>query len=159
MISKGSKDKIEYPYLPKNVGYHPILPPIYVDGKKIKEKNDIIHTVDNDIKTFQTLNGKIEEVLVKEKVDIKKSLIIQNLVEEMYLRIMNRFPNAVIDVKANCDVDFSIEFIYIEKRYNPFILRKGEEESSMAGLKIIKHRALLAFYSYIYGENKVHIVM
>ena len=77
----------------------------------------------------------------------------------MYLRIMKRFPNAVIDVKANCDVDFSIEFIYIGERYNPFVLRNDEEEISAAGLKIIKHRALLAFYSYIYGENNVHIVI
>ena len=138
---------------------NPVLPPIYINGKKIKEKNDILYTVDNKIESFQILNEKIEEVLIKDKVDIKKTFTIQNLVEEMYLRIMKRFPDAIIDVKANCDVDFSIEFIYIGEKYNPFVLRNDEEEISAAGLKIIKHRALLAFYSYIYGENNVHIVI
>lgn len=151
--------------IPVNVIYaglmnlNPVLPPIYINGKKIKEKNDVLYTVDNKVESFQVLNEKIEEVLIKEKVDMKKTFTIQNLVEEMYLRIMKRFPNAVIDVKANCDVDFSIEFIYIGERYNPFVLRNDEEEISAAGLKIIKHRALLAFYSYIYGENNVHIVI
>ena len=151
--------------IPVNIIYaglmnlNPVLPPIHINGKKIKEKNDVLYTVDNKIESFQTLNEKIEEVLIKDKVDMKKMFVIQNLVEEMYLRIMKRFPNAVIDIKANNDVDFSIEFVYIEKKYNPFILGKDEEEDAVAGLKIIKHRALLAFYSYIYGENNVHIVI
>ena len=90
---------------------------------------------------------------------MKKMFIVQNLIEEMYLRILKKFPNAIIDIKANNDVDFSIEFVYIGEKYNPFIMRKDEEEDAIAGLKIIKHRALLAFYSYIYGENRVHIVI
>ena len=151
--------------IPVNVIYaglmnlDPILPPIYVNGKKIVAKNDVIYTVDGDIKSFQVLTEMIEEVLIRDKVDPKKSFAIQNLIEELYLRIIGQFPNMVIDVKANSDVDFSVEFIYIEKRFNPFLVKKDEEESSVAGLKMIKHKALLAFYSYIYGENKVHIVI
>ena len=138
---------------------NPVLPPIYINGKRIKEKNDVLYTVDNKIESFQMLNERIEEVLIKNKIDIKKTFIIQNLVEEIYLRIMKRFPNAVIDIKANCDVDFSIEFIYINEKYNPFISSKDEEAASEAGLKIIKHKALLAFYNYLYGENNVHVVI
>lgn len=138
---------------------NPVLPPIYINGKRIKEKNDVLYTVDNTIESFQMLNERIEEVLIKNKIDIKKTFIIQNLVEEIYLRIMKRFPNAVIDIKANCDVDFSIEFIYINEKYNPFISSKDEEAASEAGLKIIKHKALLAFYNYLYGENNVHVVI
>lgn len=151
--------------IPVNIIYaglmnlNPILPPIYVRGEKIKEKNDIIFTVDGDIQSFQTLSEMVEGVLMREKVDMKKTFIIQNLIEEMYLRITRKFPKAIIDVKANCDVDFSVEFIFIEKKFNPFIVQKDEEESDVAGLKIIKHRALLAFYSYIYGENRIHIVI
>ena len=137
----------------------PILPPIFVNGKRIQAKNDIICTVDSDTKSLQSLNEQIEELLAKENVDMKKSFVIQNLVEELYLRIMDRFPSAIIDVKANYDVDFSVEFIFIEKKFNPFLLRQGEEETDLAGLKIIKHRALLAFYSYLYGENRIHIVI
>lgn len=151
--------------IPVNIIYaglmnlNPVLPPIYINGKKIKEKNDILYTVDNKVESYQVLSEMIEEVLVKDKVDMKKMFTIQNLVEEMYLRIIKKFPNAIIDIKANYDVDFSIEFIYIGGKYNPFVLRNDEEEISAAGLKIIKHKALLAFYSYIYGENKVHIVI
>ena len=151
--------------IPVNIIYaglmnlNPVLPPININGKRIKEKNDVLYTVDNKVESFQTLNEKIEEVLIKDKVDVKKMFIVQNLIEEMYLRIMKRFPNAIIDIKANNDVDFSIEFVYIGEKYNPFILRKDEEEDAIAGLKIIKHRALLAFYSYLYGENRVHIVI
>ena len=151
--------------IPVNVIYaglmnlDPILPPIYIDGKKIVAKNDIVYTVDGDIKSFQALTEKIEEVLIRDKVDPKKSFAIQNLIEEIYLRIMDQYPDMVIDVKANSDVDFSVEFIYIAKKFNPFFAKKDEEDSSMAGLKMIKHKALLAFYSYIYGENKVHIVI
>lgn len=151
--------------IPVNVIYaglmnlDPILPPIYINGEKIREKNDILYTIDYRTESFQALNEKIEEVLIRDKVDMKKMFVIQNLVEEMYLRIMKRFPNAIIDVKANSDVDFSIEFVYIDERYNPFVTRDDEEEVSAAGLKIIKHRALLAFYSYIYGENNVHVVI
>ena len=138
---------------------NPILPPIKINGIKIKEKNDILYTVDKKIESFQTLNEMIEDVLIKYKVDTKRMFIIQNLVEEIYLRIINKYPDAVIDIKANCDVDFSIEFIYINYKYNPFILDKDEEVSQVAGLKIIKHKALLAFYSYLYGENNVHVVI
>ena len=151
--------------IPVNIIYaglmnlNPILPPITINGKRIKEKNDVLYTVDNKIESFQILNEKIEEVLTKDRVDMKKMFIVQNLIEEMYLRILKKFPNAIIDIKANNDVDFSIEFVYIGEKYNPFIMRKDEEEDAIAGLKIIKHRALLAFYSYIYGENRVHIVI
>lgn len=138
---------------------NPVLPPITVNGIRIKDKNDILYTVDSRIETFQELNEKIEEVLMRDRIDMKKIFIIQNLVEEIYLRIINRFPNAVIDIKANSDIDFSIEFIYINIKFNPFILGKYEEVSSIAGLKMIKHKALLAFYSYLYGENKVHVVI
>ena len=137
----------------------PVLPPIYKNGKRIQPKNDVIYTVDKTTESFQALTYMIESALDNDNTDVKKKFIILNLVEEMYLRIINCFPDAVIDVKANLDIVFSIQFIYIGKKFNPFILRKDEEEDSLAGLKIIKHRALLAFYNYTYGENKVHIVI
>lgn len=137
----------------------PILPPLYINGERIKEKNDLLYTLDSNAESFQIFVSKVDEILENAKVDFKKIFTIQNLIEEIYVRILNKLPDAVIDIKANCDVNFSIEFIYIGKKYNPFILMKNEEEASIAGLNIIKHKALLAFYSYIYGENKVHIVI
>ena len=95
----------------------------------------------------------------KERVDMKRSFEMQGLVEEMYLRIIDIHPDAVIDVKANYDITFSVEFIYIGKRNNPFLNKGTEDQMAGAGLKLIKHRALLASYNYVYGENNVHVVI
>lgn len=137
----------------------PVLPPVYIDGKRVEIKDDIRHALDSDPKSFADFNEKMEELLLKEKVDIKRTFEIQNVAEELYLRIIRKYPKTVIDVKVNYDTTFSVEYIYIEKRYNPFALYKGEDELDIAGLNIIKHRALLASYYYNYGLNKVHIVI
>lgn len=137
----------------------PILPPITVKGKKIKLVDDIRYALDGTTESLLMFNEKIEKLLEREQVDIKRTYEIQNVSEEVYLRIIKKYPNIVIDVKANYDITFSIEFIYIQKKYNPFIVAKGEDQTDVAGLSIIKHRALLASYKYNYGLNKVHIVI
>ena len=137
----------------------PMLPPIYVDGKKIELVDDIKYTVTADSKTYQYFVEKIDALLERENVNLKRIFEIQNIVEEMYLRIINRYPNAVIDLKANYDITFSIEFLFIEKKYNPFIIKKNETRADAAGLKIVKHKALLASYYYDLGLNYVHIVI
>lgn len=137
----------------------PILPPIYEDGKRIAIVDDIVHVLDEKTESLATFNEKIEDLLLREKVDMKRTFEIQNVAEELYLRIINKYPHTVIDAKVNYDITFSIEYLYIGKRYNPFTLHKGEDDLDVAGLSIIKHRALLASYNYNYGLNKVHIVI
>lgn len=141
------------------MNFDPILPPIKVNGKRIEIKNDVEYTVDGDVNSLSTLNEKIEDLLERRKEDLKKIFEIQNVIEELYLRIIKKYPKAVIDVIANSDITFSIEFIYIEKRYNPFTLSNDEDNLDIAGLNIIKHRALLARYSYNLGLNVVRIVI
>lgn len=137
----------------------PILPPITVNGKPIEIKNDIEYTVDSDSLTFALFNEKLEELLLKRNLDMKRVFEMQNVVEEMYLRIIKKYPKAVIDIIVNIDITFSIEYIYIGEKCNPFIVSKEEDKFDIVGLNIIKHRALLARYSYNYGLNKVNIVI
>lgn len=137
----------------------PVLPPLKVNGKRIEIKNDIEYTIDNDAKSLETLNEKLEILFLDRKENMKRTFEIQNVVEEVYLRIVKKCPNAIIDVIANLDITFSIEYIYIGERYNPFIISREEDKLDIAGLNIIKHRALLANYSYNYGLNKVSIVI
>lgn len=137
----------------------PILPPIYVNGKRIELVDDLKYTVTAETETFRVFSGMVEELLEREKVDLKRTFEIQNIVEEMYLRIINRYQTAIIDIKANYDITFSIEFLFIEKKYNPFVIGKNETTEDTAGLKIVKHKALLASYYYDMGLNYVHIVI
>lgn len=137
----------------------PILPPVTVHGKRIELVDDIRHALDNNPESLATFNEKIEELLMKEKVDMKRMFEIQNVVEELYLRIIRKYPNIVIDAKVNYDITFSLECLFIQRKYNPFILHEDEDKLDLAGLTIIKHRALLARYKYNTGLNKVHIVV
>lgn len=137
----------------------PILPPLYKNGKRIELVDDIRYSVTADVNTFAEFNDKLVEVLEKEQVPMARSFEIQNIAEEIYLRIIKKYPNIIIDVKANYDINFSIEFLFIERKYNPFRVERGEERADIAGLQIIKHKALLASYKYNYGLNFVHIVM
>lgn len=137
----------------------PILPPLFINGKKIELVDDIRYTITAEEDTFSVFTEKLESLLEREHADMKRSFEIQNIVEEMYLRILHRYPKAIIDVKANFDITFSIEFLFIERKYNPFLINRNESDEDIAGLKIIKHKALLASYYYDMGLNYVHIVI
>ena len=138
---------------------NPILPPLRENGKMIKIEDDIREVLTIDPNSFAQFEEKLAIMCEEEKVDMRRSFEMQGLVEEIYLRIVALYPEAIIDVKANYDITFSVEYIYIGKKYNPFRNYRNEDEMSSAGLKLIKHRALLASYSYLYGENNVHVVI
>ena len=69
----------------------PILPPVTVHGKRIELVDDIRHALDNKPESLAIFNEKIEELLMKEKVDMKRMFEIQNVVEELYLRIIRKY--------------------------------------------------------------------
>lgn len=138
---------------------NPVLPPLYRNGKRISLYYDIEYTLYNEPRSLQDFNARLEAVAEREKVSMKKLFEVQNIVEEIYLRIMKNNPKTIIDISLGCDIKFSIEFLYIGKRFNPFYVKKGEEDVDVIGLTIIKHRALLSFYNYNYGLNKIHIVI
>ena len=138
---------------------NPILPPIMQDGKLIKIEDDVREVLTKDTQTFALFSEKLEELSMREKLDMKRTFELQGLAEEMYLRIIDLYPEAFIDVRANYDITFSIEYIFIGKKCNPFLNRKENGEMDDISFKLIKHRALLAQYSYIYGENNVRVVI
>lgn len=138
---------------------NPILPPIKENGKYIKIIDDIVFTLTNDVVDFGKLNEKIEEFAMGRAIDMKRMLEIQSCIEEFYIRITQHNPDVVIDFRANYDVTFSVEFNYLGKKYNPLFVSKDEDEMDTMGLKLIKHRALLASFNYFYGENNVHVVL
>ena len=138
---------------------NPILPPIMENGQLIRIIDDIKVVLTKETQTFAEFTEKLEELSMREKMDMKRTFEIQGLAEEMYLRIIDLFPDAIIDVNANYDITFSLEYIFIGKRCNPFSNRNKEDETGDAGFRLIKHRALLAQYSYIYGENVVRVVI
>ena len=79
--------------------------------------------------------------------------------EELYIRICKAIPNVRITIKVSYDDTFSIRLSYEERRYNPLLIGKDEDEMDIVSLKLIKHRALRASYRYKYNENLVHIVI
>ena len=138
---------------------NPILPPIMEKGKLIKITDDIREVLTKDPNTFASFSEKIDDLALREKIDMKRTFEIQGLAEEMYLRIIELYPQAIIDVKANYDITFSVEYMFIGKKCNPFSNKSISDGIENASLKLMKHRALLASYGYIYGENTVRVVI
>lgn len=138
---------------------NPILPPLKENGKKINIKDDIVFNLSSSVDSYAALSEMVEDFAMQKKINMKRMFEIQSCIEEFYLRISHAMPNAYIDFRANYDITFSVEFNYIGKKYNPLYIKKGEELDAIAGLSLIKHRALLASYSYLYGENNVHVVI
>ena len=137
----------------------PILPPLYQNGKRIELFYDIVTTIDSNNESFSNLSEKIQGLCDRYEIDFKRTFEIQNITEELYLRIIEKNPDAIIDTKISFDVNFSLEYIFIGKKFNPLLSYKTDNDEELAGLKIIKHKALLAFYNYNYGQNLVHIVV
>ena len=141
------------------MNFNPVLPPLYEKGRRITLDYDIVTTLDDNPETLQKLHADLELTAEIEKIDLKRLFEIQNVIEELYLRILKHNPKSVIDVYFNYDIASAVEFLYIGKRYNPFFTTKNEDDVDMVGLNIIKHRALLSFYDYSYGLNKINLVL
>lgn len=139
---------------------NPILPPLKdKDGKLIAIKDDIVYNLNSDNTSLLELNEKVELLCEKNNIDMKRLFEIQSCIEELYVRIISNVPNIYIDTRVNYDIVFSIELNYISKKYNPLFTSKTDDITDIAGLKLVKHRALLASFSYFYGENNIHVVI
>lgn len=137
----------------------PILPRKRLVGEEVFLKNDIVTWLSSDVKSISVFNELLEDFALSKKIDMKKIFEVQNLVEEIYLRITNNIPDVKIHTKLNYDVTFSIEFSYESDRFNPLKIKDDENEMDVMGIKLIKHRALLASYDYLMKENFVHVVI
>lgn len=104
-------------------------------------------------------NETLENSAYKHGIEMKRVLEIQSCLEELLIRILNALPDANVHVMIQFGEAISARLVYAGKKYNPFMIANGEDEIDIMSLKIIKHRALRASFSYRYGNNYVHAVI
>lgn len=130
-----------------------ILPP------GVRQRYDVEGTITSDGMTLGEVNEKIDDLAFSKKIPMKRSLEIQNCIEELAIRILRALPEAEIQLKLNYDDVFSADLRYDGKRYNPLHTEKNEDELDIISLKLVKHRALRASFQYRMNENKIRIVI
>ena len=109
--------------------------------------------------SLEGANEILEMSAMKRGVNIKRVLEIQSCIEELAIRIQNAQPDARISISVIFGDAISARLHYIGEKYNPFHISKDEDEIDIMSLKIIKHRAIRASFSYSGGENTVHAVV
>lgn len=109
--------------------------------------------------SIEGANELLEMSAIKRGVNMKRVLEIESCIEELALRIRKSHPDARISVSVIFGEAISVRLHYGGKKYNPFRIEPGEDEIDIMSLKIIKHRAIRASFSYSGGENLVHAVV
>ena len=109
--------------------------------------------------SLEGANEILEVSAMKHGISMKRVLEIQSCIEELSLRIQKANPDARISVSVIFGDAMSARLHYSGKKYNPFRIEPGEDEIDIMSLKIIKHRAIRASFSYRGEENIVHAVV
>lgn len=130
----------------------PVLPPWCAAPSPVCE------TIDADPQSFAALSDRLEEFAFEKRIGMKRLFEIQSCIEELYLRILAAQPQARLLVRIDFDDTLSARICYSGGRYNPLRSSKEDDELDQMGLKLIKHRALRAAWSYRRGENRILIV-
>ena len=131
----------------------PVLPPWYSVNYPVSG------AITSDPQTLAAFNEALEDFSFSRKLNMKRLFEIQNCVEELSIRILAAQPDAKIEIRMNYDDTFSARLSYPGAKHNPLRTSKDEDELDVMGLKLIKHRALRAAYSYKQGENRILIVL
>lgn len=122
-------------------------------------KNDVEGEITSDPFTLGAINEAIDELAMDKGIGMKRVMEVQNCIEELSIRILRVQPEARIAVKLNEDDAISVALRFAGSRYNPLHMGRDEDELDVMSLKLIKHRALRAAYSYADGENRIRIVI
>ena len=109
--------------------------------------------------SFDEVNMRIEEDALKKKIPIKRVFEIENCLEELYIRIRRRLPDAPIRGKVEMGSTISMQVRVDGAKYNPFRREADEDEIIQSSLKLIRHRALRASWTYNDGQNLIRIVV
>jgi|GEM_PF-6739666 len=109
--------------------------------------------------SIEGANELLEMSAMKRGVSMKRVLEIQSCIEELALRIRKNHPDARISVSVIFGEAISARLHYGGEKYNPFHISQDEDEIDIMSLKIIKHRAIRASFSFSGGENFVHAVV
>lgn len=119
----------------------------------------IVGQLNSSTDSLSIFNETLEEYSAGKHVPKKNVYQLQNCIEELYIRILKTIPDASITISVTYDDSYSAKLIYSGKGYNPLYFRKNEDEFDIISLKLVKHLALRAGYSYWFGENRLHIVI
>lgn len=130
-----------------------ILPP------GLKQRWHVEGVITSDVMSLGEVNEKIDDFAFENKIPMKRSMEIQNCIEELAIRILKAIPDTEIRLMLNYDDVFSAKLLYVGKRYNPLRTEKDEDELDVMSLKLVKHRALRASYQHAGNENKIRIVI
>lgn len=116
-------------------------------------------TIDAAPDSISLFNEALEDAAFQRKIGMKQLFEVQNCVEEVSIRVLAACPETKISLRFDYDDTSCLWFSYPGARYNPLQMRKDEDELDLMGLRLIRHRALRASYSYAGGKNHIHIVV
>ena len=131
----------------------PILPPY------CKKTSGIGIVLTPQSPSLDAANEQIEDAAVPLKIPMKRVFEIESCLEELYIRIRTAMPAADVYGHIELGTTNSLQIRIPGEKYNPFRAREGEDEMDLISLKLLRHRALRASYSYASGENRIHIVV
>lgn len=131
----------------------PVLPPY------CKAEKDVSGWIDADPASLERMNEQLEDSARLRRIPRKRVFEAQSCVEEVAMRVLSAVPDARILLGVDFGDACSIRITYAGVKYNPLRTGKDEDEVDVMSLKLIKHRAMRAMYSYRNGENHLHIVI
>ena len=109
--------------------------------------------------SLEEANEILEMTSEKHNITMKRALEVQSCFEELSIRIFNAVPEARISSQVIYGEAISARLHWSGTKYNPLKIQPDEDEIDVMSLKIIKHRALRASYSYSEGINRIHVVI
>ena len=131
----------------------PVLPPGY------SLKDDAAFDLDPGPDALEAANEILEETAGERGLHMKRVFEVQSCIEELSIRVLGAEPEAKIRVQVRYDDAISLRMAWRGRKYNPLHISRDEDEIDVAGLKIIRHRALRASFRYQDGRNSVHVVI
>ena len=105
------------------------------------------------------VNEMIEAEALVRKIPMKRVFEIENCLEELYIRIRRKLPQASVCGKVELGSTISLRIWVDGTKYNPFLKEADEDEIDLLSLKLLRHRALRASWAYADGQNVIRIVV
>lgn len=122
-------------------------------------ESDVLLRLPPEMAAPDEANEEIEMQAMRRKIPMKRVFEIENCLEEIYIRIRKERPEAEVFGRLNLGTTISMRLAFPGEKYNPFQVGKEENEEDLISLKLLRHRALRASYSYRNGENRIHVVV
>lgn len=133
----------------------PVLP------RGVQGKTDVLCTLEKGPLSVAEANDQIEAFGMEHGIGMKKLFEVENCIEEIAIRVFKALPETSIRIAIVFGDTVSLRIDYPGDRCNPFRKRTDEDETDVAGLSLLRHRALRASFAYSSParENRVHVVI